>query len=404
MLTTDWSMHMLPGSLRGVPFWMAVEEESGGRRVVVHQFPRAEQHLVEDMGQEAATYHMTVYALSPGQAQALLAACKAPGPSLLVRPTFGPVMVQVQKGSISHDGNRLGYISIDIDAVAAPQGALGFSLDLPRALTFGFDALTNQLVGSFVQQFVNGTIGTFARDIGSILVSGIAGQSLVTMLDRIDAFLAGVALPLAITQEVADGLTLARDTASLPRFSARVLRAVGGSIRAVMTSVEPDIGLTALRPLAQPTPDLATADMPWGKSGKAGYAFKRATWTYIETLAAAACIRQEAVSRWSNRPDAVEARDRIRALFDIAAPRLDEIYGEGGFVALRKIRDDAVTYLSDRITSLVPIVRIDTGDTMPVSRISYELYGSMRGVDAILQRNGAQHPALMPNILEVPSP
>jgi prophage DNA circulation protein len=93
-MSRDWTKTLWPASFKGVPFWVDKDDEKGGRRVVVHEFPHSDTPFVEDLGQKAKCFSVTAYLVgdtSDGDASVLSASFDGDGSGTLVLPTHGPI-------------------------------------------------------------------------------------------------------------------------------------------------------------------------------------------------------------------------------------------------------------------------------------------------------------------------
>lgn len=138
----DWMRTLRRASFRGVPFWVEIDENDGGRRVVVHEISGGETILTEDMGRRAKGIFVAAYVvgdLSDGAGRALEAACDAPGPSRLALPMDPARTMHCLSCRRSRHKERMGYIAYDLEFVEAGNGATPTAGGL-NALRNVFDA------------------------------------------------------------------------------------------------------------------------------------------------------------------------------------------------------------------------------------------------------------------------
>lgn len=153
----DWPRTLRPASFRGVPFKVETEEFSnGGRNTVTHEFVRSEDVMSEDMGRKGQKFRIKGYVASDAadvEAQALIAACCAPGGALLVRPTLGAVMVLCTDINVSTSKDRLGFLEVSMDFVEA--GTPNAFPSLPIGDRLAIEAIANlaTLAVSMISRF-----------------------------------------------------------------------------------------------------------------------------------------------------------------------------------------------------------------------------------------------------------
>src|SRR6185312_12682604 len=60
-----WRVKLLPASFAGVQYHVEQQGRSGGRRVVLHEYPKRDTPYAEDMGRSAFRYQITGYLVGP---------------------------------------------------------------------------------------------------------------------------------------------------------------------------------------------------------------------------------------------------------------------------------------------------------------------------------------------------
>jgi prophage DNA circulation protein len=144
MALPPWRLDLQPASFKGAGFHVDVDTKSPGRRTVLHQFPKNDTPYAEDMGRRARHFAVAAYVISgPNtpdyrvERDALIAALESEGPGLLVHPTMGVDLVQVDGGfSVAEHRERGGEAEFQINFVeagAAPSSAV--SIDTQSAVT-----------------------------------------------------------------------------------------------------------------------------------------------------------------------------------------------------------------------------------------------------------------------------
>lgn len=150
----DFLDRLRGGSYNGVPFKVALDERSGGRRLAVHEFARSEASLVEDLGRVTRRQRVTAYVAgdaSSATAEALAAILDAPGPGLLVLPLGVAGLAHVEDFGRAFFKDRLGYIAFDITFVMAGSAsvpAIGLG-NLATVFEAGVGAAASALGGLF---------------------------------------------------------------------------------------------------------------------------------------------------------------------------------------------------------------------------------------------------------------
>ncbi|WP_414901190.1 DNA circularization N-terminal domain-containing protein [Rhizobium cremeum] len=127
----DWAKTLRRASFRGVPFWVDMDDHSGGKRLARHEYAGGRTTYLEEMGLATPAYDVTAYLLgdlSDAQARALEVACNAAGPGRLVLPMDGGQLAYVEGFRRSRFKDQRGYIAFTFTAIPAgntPGAILG---------------------------------------------------------------------------------------------------------------------------------------------------------------------------------------------------------------------------------------------------------------------------------------
>jgi len=114
---SEWRDLRREASFRGVPFWVDNDSVPVGRRTQLHEYPKRDQPLVEDMGRRTREYRFTGFIIGDdfiSQRDRLLVALDTPGPGELVHPWFGRVTVTAGDCEISHARSELGMVRFNL--------------------------------------------------------------------------------------------------------------------------------------------------------------------------------------------------------------------------------------------------------------------------------------------------
>lgn len=150
----DWAKSLRRASYRGVSFWVEGDDFSGGKRIAVHEYAGGRDVYIEEMGLSAPMITVTAYLagdFSDVAATALIAACQATGPGLLVLPSSSGQLAYVESFSRSFEKDRLGYVAFNLSAIPvgnSPIAALGVG-DINAVVSAGIGAAAVVLKGFF---------------------------------------------------------------------------------------------------------------------------------------------------------------------------------------------------------------------------------------------------------------
>lgn len=109
-----------PAQFRGIEFLTESHDAKGGRRLAVHEFPGAEQPLVEDLGGKAWDWSLNAYFLGDNydlEADALIGKLNQPGADWLIHPWLGRLWVRPRSWSRRDSNHENGFCTVSIEFV-----------------------------------------------------------------------------------------------------------------------------------------------------------------------------------------------------------------------------------------------------------------------------------------------
>ena len=108
---SEWRDLRREASFRGVQFLVDSDSVPVGRRTQLHEYPKRDQPMVEDMGRQTREYKFEAFVAGSdflAQRDRLLVALDTPGPGELIHPWFGRITVTAGKCELSHVRRELG--------------------------------------------------------------------------------------------------------------------------------------------------------------------------------------------------------------------------------------------------------------------------------------------------------
>lgn len=123
-----WRDALLPASFRGAEFHVEAASEDGGRRLVVHEFPKKERPYTEDMGRKTSSYTIRGYLISYVRdtdyplyqrdyrtaRDRLCAVLDEGGPGRLQLPSRPSVIVACDRYRLTEEQRLGGYCTFDM--------------------------------------------------------------------------------------------------------------------------------------------------------------------------------------------------------------------------------------------------------------------------------------------------
>ncbi|WP_313077367.1 hypothetical protein [Agrobacterium pusense] len=104
-------------------------------------------------------------------------------------------------------------------------------------------------------------------------------------------------------------------------------------------------------------------------------------------------------AEWISRPQARAGRDRIASAGDAALSVVSAMGANGVdlYVWLSALTNVAVRLVSDQAADAVPVVRVETGISLPSTFLAYQLYGDAGRAENLVEIAGVSTPMLMPS-------
>jgi prophage DNA circulation protein len=143
---------MSRASFRGFEFLTDSHDAKGGRRLVVHEYPGAEEPLVEDLGGKAWDWKLSAYFIGQDydlERNGFLAKLAEPGADWLTHPWLGYLWVRAHTWSVHESNDKGGYCTVSIEFV--PGGEQPFTAE-PDRVDVAFDR-TRKLADAVVDDF-----------------------------------------------------------------------------------------------------------------------------------------------------------------------------------------------------------------------------------------------------------
>lgn len=382
----DWSRAFLPASYRGMPFRVEIEGADGGRRLAVGDVVAGEAPVVEDMGRVATRWSVDAYvagSASSLQAAAFMAVLQAPGPGLLVLPMLGPVLARVESWSLSRSLTQNGYVTFTVDFHEAGVAVAPFGLVSGFSLVGGLMAAGAAVLGALAAPAIALLGGlapaaeVLAVGLAVARLSSVAGSAAMSDADDIEA------VTVALGR-------LTDDPGAVLTTPAGVVAEIFGAARTIARGGDP-IG-TADGMLAE----LAAAPLDGVVD--------------LVTAAALAAGAATALTRveFSTRRDAAAARRRLAlatAEIRVAVGRLGSLSsGEDATGWLGGLLGEAAAALSREAATRAPLVRVETGVSIPSTVLAWRLYGDPERAGEIAAQARAPASLMLPVVVEVAAP
>jgi hypothetical protein len=388
---TEWTKRLRRASFSGQAFYVETGTDESGQRVATTPIPNA-LWVNESFGPAPRKFEIEAYitgdfAYARAEAIGRMAEDRHLGP-LLLPDLPAPVMVRLTKVKREFRRDKLGYAALTIEATAdLPRQNAGLSANLLQINVFNAGGLIPGVLGGFVGAAFS-VVGQVATVVDAALdaAAGVVGD-LVGLAGAVGlAPLAQAAVDGAIGNAVSALTDFAVDPAGF---------AIGIAEAAIVLGDEADPARLAQAIVAAGRPD--DPPPPYVSQGSAVTIAMNAGHALTVTAACRALALGEAMARrsYSDRPEAIEARAVMTAVFDDAVTRI----GPDGIDLARELgsmQGLLAELVRRQETDIAPLIEVSLPAPLPSLVWAWRLYGDPSRADELARRSGASNPATLP--------
>jgi len=155
----SWKDNLRPCSLGGVRCHVEDRQHQGGKRLVVHEYPKRDKPYIEEMGRATRRWAPNLYVIGDdymAARDALLRVCERGGVTTYVDFWKGSRRVQVEHFELRESNHQGRYASISVGMIEDGED-LGLTGTIATAV--GLSAAASSLAGAAAQAFSLGTSG-----------------------------------------------------------------------------------------------------------------------------------------------------------------------------------------------------------------------------------------------------
>lgn len=414
-----WS-GLRPASFRGASF-DAFEQhsESGGRRLVRHEFPLRDTPYAEDLGRKAGQWQVEAFILRNRWADyetardKLREALNAAGPGTLVHPWIGQMQACVDGYTVRESTREGGYCQFSVTFVEAGSliepdiqkdtaakveeaannaeaSALDAFLENINVLAQDYDKATD-----YVQGAVDTVVGYL--NAGATLASSVKTKvrELVTIPDR----LAGAYLGFISSVMGLGSLVDTREkigSASPAPFSSEEET---GTISSFSFGSFDNAAFSAMLAERQDVPE-SSWEEPAGSASVS--LIENRVYTpitdYLAAITATEMGRLVADTEFSTAEDAMNA---LRVVVEVIDAVQSAHCADAVYMALDDVRATLTDDVTERGAKLPRLGTATLAATIPALVASYRIYGTADYADEIVSRNNIRHPGRVPGGVEL---
>lgn len=378
-------------SFRGVEFKISDVNGNHGRRVTVYQYPFKNKNSSKDLGLKARSFSFDAYVLGENyeaQRDALIAACEAEGPGVLVHPYLGTKNVVCSGCNYSEgkSSNGAAFFSLSFDEVG---DEINPSVGIDGASKLKNTVAELQAVSSAAFEKI------YAVADAPSFVTDSAEEKLNTFTDVVD-----------FEAQKINGLTqkLADYTYQIRNMKADITSIASAPGRVAQNMVTTLNNFLAVLPGG--TPQMKVALTGITRYGSAFDTSSDSTSTRAQESENARALRDlnfevatgllasEAVDRiYTSFEDAQISQHEVLDLIDqiLERTRDDDV-----FAGFHRMRVEVIKAVPNPNQGLPRIVSVEYTAQLPSLVIAYDIYENLDLEQDIIERNNISNPGFMP--------
>jgi prophage DNA circulation protein len=394
----SWRNRLQKASFRGIEFHVNQATGSGGRNVVVHEYPLQEDHDTEDLGKKSGQFSFQAFLIGDDYDIArdtLIAALDQPSVATLVHPYLGSLSIRVVDYSWSITSRQGGYCSFNINYVKAGRGAPVFSANTADALVDAATQCLAQTTAQFVANFNTSGQPEFVRNS--------ALDQLNTATDAIRKINGKINAAVAQVEDISSDIDdLGNELANLIQTPATLISTVAGVVSSfigIASDIKTAFGVydQLLAGFKITSPISRTAANGVATQNRAAMADNQELiGTALGSIAVVSMAQAIAADDvlFTSYDDAIAIRDALLAELDDQSAATTLSYSE--YAAITELQ----TALYKRVEQLAPglnkIEYIQRRTSLPALVIAHQVYGDATKADELVSRNSIANPLFMP--------
>jgi prophage DNA circulation protein len=366
-------------------------DQSGGRRLAIHEFAQRDGALVEDLGLRAHEFQVDGYVLGADYftgRDALIAALDEAGSGTLVHPYRGDLTVYVADWRVremSTDGG-IAYFSLTFTTEGLMRPTQ--TTDTASAVEIAAAAAAAEGEAGLVARFSVSGVQGFVAEGAAQRVAGVADR-LQDGLSRLQGGREALSsATLRIQSLRSSALSLVRRVPDLGSVVAGVIssaRLLASTPPAAFRELRNLIGFSSGAPAPGQTPSRMVERAN-------GEALDR----LVTLVASAEAVRAAAATPFRSYDEAIALRDDLSDRIDHQASLLADAGDDAGYSALRNLRLAMVRDVTRRGGSLSRVFEYSPTATEPALVTAHRLYGDATRAREIVERNVIRHPGFVP--------
>lgn len=393
----SWRDTLSEASFRGVQFEVEERSFSGGRRAVVHEYPRRDEPYTEDLGRRAERFAVRAFLIGDDyqiRREELLEACKRRGPGEYVDRWRGAVDVVLEEFRLSENFREGAFAKFDLSFVEAGANVVPAPLrgSVP-ILTPVLERVLAAIEDAFAGRFDTLSGSSYLQDEGALVLEGVV-EVLGRVGDRVEA--------------IGGASTVSRELSAIVGESAQLVRAaaeLGPRLTTVTTDLallEPDARLRFDRMLELADVDRALRPTSAATSNRIMAARNQAALaSLVRRSASIEAARAAGAIDFTSDREAAGVRDELVTLIDSELEAASEAGDDDAFRELRQLLAVSSQSIKAKGATAARVITVKPSSTEPAEVLAYRLYADATRAGEIVDRNQVAHPLFVSGAADI---
>lgn len=386
----SWKDNLLPGSFRGVPFFIESHSANGGRRTQVHEFVDRDTPFSEDLGRKAKSYSLSIHLIGEDyfqQRNRMISALEQRGAGELIHPYLGQISVNVGGYSFTEDTQEGRIVRFTINFTEAGSNIYP-SIEEDRA----------QTLLNFAEQSILTAQQNFEDGFSVLGQPGFVVDSATALVNQAaDAFDAATqAIPNAtetitdLTFKIRNLKANALDLVQQPSLLADNLLSAISDLSAVATNADDaSAAFSTMFNFGEDQQELAPFDTETRNRERLN---RQAFNAYMQNMAIIRAT-EEAIDRdFFSIQAAIAEQQNLKELINRQADAAEDINFFQNMNDLASALVETVPSVDDELSNVVTFTPQDTTNSVV---LAYDLFEDIDREQEIIDRNSIRHPGFI---------
>lgn len=387
----SWREDLQPASIGGVPIEVISSTASFGRRIAMHEYPKRDIPMAEDMGRKLREHGLTAFVIGDDfrtKRDNVIEVCEKGGALELVHPDYGRMQVVIESLDVSHDITEGGMARLQFTIKEAGESKY------PSA-----SASTQTQVQSAADAMEAASTADFAKGLGvQGLPAFVADDAVAQFSNALSMLESGLDTAVFVTGDPLGALqnelsTLITTPSTLANRFFGLFNKASSVISNISRGSDNTRNVSRINAVVSLASQFTTTSTVTGTPAR-----QTAT---NNSNAIKALVRQALITQSAGMISQIDLPvydDAVSLKTDLLAAIDDELLtaNDDVYVPLETLRAKVNADTNTRIKNAARIQVIQPSEIKSALVLAYDLYENVAREDEIINRNKVRHPGFVP--------